>query len=222
MLVPVLPQGLCYGSKKWRWSFQWVDENHCDQLKVRISKILNCWTENCFALTQSSHFSKVSVEEKKAQKVGFFEKDRSLTWFTTTFESLVLMIPFLIMLIYSRSLFATTMFRTSIRDGMKFKIPIDDVLESLYKLRIRESAQLKTVLELYDLEIHQKISKPEYDRLETLVKRVTDQKPITKLWRQKWEDWNRSSGYVAGVNVVLKRTRRMKSMESKKTLFEKR
>ena len=37
------------------------------------------------------------------------------------------------------------------------KIPSDDVLESLCKLRIREFAQLKTVLELYDMEIHQKI-----------------------------------------------------------------
>ena len=32
------------------------------------------------------------------------------------------------------------------------KIPPDDVLESLYKMRIRESTQLKTVLELYDIE----------------------------------------------------------------------
>ena len=40
------------------------------------------------------------------------------------------------------------------------KIPSDDVLESLYNLRIRESDQLKTVLELYDMEIHQKISMP--------------------------------------------------------------
>ena len=32
------------------------------------------------------------------------------------------------------------------------KIPSDDILESLYKLRIRGSAQLKTVLELYDME----------------------------------------------------------------------
>ena len=32
----------------------------------------------------------------------------------------------------------------------------DDILEGLYKLRIRESDKLKTVLELYDLEIHQK------------------------------------------------------------------
>ena len=36
------------------------------------------------------------------------------------------------------------------------KIQSDDVLESMNKLRIRESAQLKTVLELYDMEIHQK------------------------------------------------------------------
>ena len=37
------------------------------------------------------------------------------------------------------------------------KIPSDDILEGLYKLRIRGSEKLKTVLELYDLEIHQKI-----------------------------------------------------------------
>ena len=48
------------------------------------------------------------------------------------------------------------------------KIPTDDVLESLYKLRMRESDQLKTVLELYDMEINQKIS--------TMVKRRIDQK----------------------------------------------
>ena len=36
------------------------------------------------------------------------------------------------------------------------KIPPDDILKGLYKLRIRGSEKLKTVLELYDLEIHQK------------------------------------------------------------------
>ena len=36
------------------------------------------------------------------------------------------------------------------------KIPHDDTLEGLCKLRIRESEKLKTVLELYDLETHQK------------------------------------------------------------------
>ena len=36
------------------------------------------------------------------------------------------------------------------------KIPPDDIFEGLYKLRVRESVKLKTVLELCDLEIHQK------------------------------------------------------------------
>ena len=36
------------------------------------------------------------------------------------------------------------------------QIPSDDILESFYKLRIRESEKLKTVLELYNMEIHQK------------------------------------------------------------------
>ena len=57
------------------------------------------------------------------------------------------------------------------------KIPSDSILESLYKLmRIRESAQLKTVLELYHMEIHQKISMPNYQKLKTMVKRSIDQK----------------------------------------------
>ena len=51
------------------------------------------------------------------------------------------------------------------------KIPSDDILEGLYKLRIRGSEKLKTVLELYDLEIHQKKAGPDYHRLKTMVKR---------------------------------------------------
>ena len=41
------------------------------------------------------------------------------------------------------------------RDGIlsMAEIPPGDILEGLHKLRIRESEKLKTVLELYDLEI---------------------------------------------------------------------
>ena len=56
------------------------------------------------------------------------------------------------------------------------KIPQDDILESLFKLRIRESEQLKTVLDLYTIEIHQKIPMPNYQSLKTMVKRSIDQK----------------------------------------------
>ena len=55
------------------------------------------------------------------------------------------------------------------------KIPHDDILEGLYKLRIRESEKLKTVLELYDLETHQKKLGPDYRRLKTMVKRSIEQ-----------------------------------------------
>ena len=55
------------------------------------------------------------------------------------------------------------------------KIPHDDILEGLYQLRIRESEKLKTVLELYDLEIHQKKAVPDYHRLKTMEKRSIEQ-----------------------------------------------
>ena len=45
--------------------------------------------------------------------------------------------------------------------------PHDEILEGLYTLRIRESEKLKTVLELYDLEIHQKELELDYHRLKS-------------------------------------------------------
>ena len=42
--------------------------------------------------------------------------------------------------------------------------PSDEILEGLYKLRIRESEKLKTVLELYNMDIHQKKAGPDYHR----------------------------------------------------------
>ena len=55
------------------------------------------------------------------------------------------------------------------------KIPSHDILEGLYRLRIRESEKLKTVLELYDLETHQKKLGPDYHRLKAMVKRSIEQ-----------------------------------------------
>ena len=74
----------------------------------------------------------------------------------------------------------TIIFRNPIQDGMKFyylsKIPSGDILESLCKLRIHESGQLKTEKELYDMEIHQKRSMPNYQKWKTVLQRSTDQK----------------------------------------------
>ena len=65
------------------------------------------------------------------------------------------------------------------------KIPPDYILEGLYKLRIRESQKLKTVLELYDLEIHQKKLGPDYHRLKTMVKRSIEEDIRNKNFRAR-------------------------------------
>ena len=44
------------------------------------------------------------------------------------------------------------------------KIPSDDILERLYKLRIRESEKLKTAMELYNMETHQNKLGPAYHK----------------------------------------------------------
>ena len=75
------------------------------------------------------------------------------------------MTQYWIMLIYSLFLFVMATFRNSdtrldeVLLSMT-KTPSDDILESLYKLSIPESDRLKNVLELNDMEIHQKISVP--------------------------------------------------------------
>ena len=68
------------------------------------------------------------------------------------------------------------------------KIPPDDILEGLYKIRIRESEKLKIVLELYDLEIHLKKAGPDYHRLKTMAKRSIEQDLRNRnFWDQKWK-----------------------------------
>ena len=67
------------------------------------------------------------------------------------------------------------------------KIPHDDILEGLNKLRIRESEKLKTVLELYDLETQKKLG-PDYHRLKAMVKRSIEQEIRNKNFGdQKWK-----------------------------------
>ena len=55
------------------------------------------------------------------------------------------------------------------------QFPPDDILESLYKVRLRESEKLKTVVHLYNLEIHQKRAKPHYHSLKIMVTRYIEQ-----------------------------------------------
>ena len=90
------------------------------------------------------------------------------------------------------------------------KIPSDDILESLYKLRVRESAQLKTVLEFYDMEIHEKISMPNYQKiLKTMAKRSTDQK-------LRLRNFDARHGRI---ETVVKNRKGMKALKEEKVPF---
>ena len=145
-------------------------------LDARIASSLN-------KIIQNSHFKrKVSLEEQEAQKEDQFLRGRQIAFMIYDY--------FRVTGSHDTVLDYADLFYVTLRDDnvQEFdtrwdevllsmtKIPSDDVLESLYKLRIRESDQLKTVLELYDMEIHQKISLPNYQKLKTMVERSIDHK----------------------------------------------
>ena len=75
------------------------------------------------------------------------------------------------------------------------QFPPDDILESLFKLRIRESEKLKTVLELYNLENRQKKAKPDHRRLKSngriesnmLVKNQREQRHVLEGQGDCWQ-----------------------------------
>ena len=133
-------------------------------------------------IIHNSHVKrKISLEEQKAQKQDRFLRGRQIAYLiyeqfrvTGTDDSVE----------NYTDLFAILLRNDDIQefdskwDGILLsmtKIPHDDILEGLYKLRIRESDKLKTVLELYDLETHQKKLGPDYHRLKAMVKRSFEQ-----------------------------------------------
>ena len=73
------------------------------------------------------------------------------------------------------------------------KIPPDDILEGSYNLRIRESEKLKTVLELYNIEIHQKKAGPDNHRLKTMVKRSIEQDLRNKNFEARHGNYERNA-----------------------------
>ena len=164
---------LCIGSKKCRWLIQWmifkssssvrgIQTPNFEVLDARIASALN-------RIIHNSHFKRrISLDEQKAQKQDRFLRGRQIAcliyeYFQVTgandsVENYA-------------DLFTVALRNDDIQEfdskwvGILLsmtKIPPDDILEGLYKLRMRESEKLKTVLELYDMEIHQKIIGPDY------------------------------------------------------------
>ena len=156
-------------------SIRGISMPNFDVLDARIASALN-------KIIQNSQFKrKVSLEEQKAQKEDRFLRGRQIAYLiyeqfrvTGTNDSVE----------NYTDLFTIALRNDDIQefdskwDGILLsmtKIPHVDILEGLYKLRIRESEKLRTVLELYDLETHQKKLGPDYHRLKTMVKRSIEQ-----------------------------------------------
>ena len=123
---------------------------------------------------------RVSLEEQKAQKEDRFLRGRQIAYLIYEYIRVTgPMIPSKNLPTYLLLLFEMMMFRNSIRNMTKFYYQWrkSHLMTSWKdcKLRIRESEKLKTVLEMYDLEIHQKKAGPDYHRLKTMVKRSIEQ-----------------------------------------------
>ena len=114
-------------------------------------------------IIHNSHFKRrVSLEEQEAQKEDRFLRGRQVTYLICEYFRITGANDS----VENYADFFTIGLRNddiqefdSKWDGILLsmtKIPPDDILEGLYKLRIRESEKLKTVLELYDLETHHK------------------------------------------------------------------
>ena len=119
-------------------------------LDARIASALN-------RIIQNSHFKRrISLEEQKAQKEDRVLRGRQIAYLiheyfrvTGANDSVE----------NYADLFTVVLRNDEIQefdskwDGILFsttKIPPDDILEGLYKVRIRESEKLKTLLELYE------------------------------------------------------------------------
>ena len=122
-------------------------------LDARIASALN-------RIIHNSHFKRrISLEEKKAQKQDRFLSGRQIAHLIYEY--------FRVTGSHDSVENYTDLFTIGHRnDGIQefnskwdeillsmTKIPPDEILEGLYKLRIRESDKLKTVLELYNMEI---------------------------------------------------------------------
>ena len=101
------------------------------------------------------------------------------------------------------------------------KIPSDDILEGLYKLRIRESEKLKTVLELFDLEIHQKKIGPDYHRLKTMVKRSFEQDLRNRYFGARNGNYERNAVVKNSGDKTAwtKNSRRLLAMGNQRAVF---
>ena len=145
------------------WFF-WRVEILAINLWKLFSELRNAGREDCFCSEQDHPefpIQNVSLDEQRAQKEDRFLRGRQIAF--KIYDNFRVTGAHDTVLDYA-DVFSATLrndnvqeFDTRWDEVLLFmsKIPSDVILESLYKVRIREPVQLNTVLELYDVEIHQ-------------------------------------------------------------------
>ena len=152
-------------------SIRGISMPNLEVFDARIAPALN-------KIIHNSHFKRrISLEEQKAQKQDRFLRGRQIAYLiyeyfrvTGANDSVENYADLFTFVLRSDDIQEFDSKWDEILLSMT-KIPSDDILEGLYKLRIRESEKLKTVLELYNMEIHQKQAGPDYHRLSSMVKK---------------------------------------------------
>ena len=175
VFVHTLLRKLCCGSKKWRWLNQWMYLKSSRSIRGTHGldfELLDARTASALNnIIQNTRFKKkVSLEEMKAHKEDRFLRGRQIACLIHEY-----LIAFLIYEYFRvtgandsvenhADLFTIVLRNDDFQefDSKWYEIPLsmtqipsDDILEILYKSRIRESDKLRTVLELYIVEIHQ-------------------------------------------------------------------
>ena len=209
VLVHNFLRKVCCGSKKWRWLIQWMISNLRVLSEELLVQTLSCSTREALnKIIQNTRFKKkVSLEEMKAHKEDRFVRGRRIagkcyeyfrdTGANDSVENYA-------------DLFTIGHRNDDIQEfDSKWdeillsmtQIPSDDILESLYKLRKRVSEKLKTVLELYNMEVNKKKAGPDYHRLKTMVRRSIEQ-------HLRMKNFEARNGNYATSAVVTQRERR--------------
>ena len=167
----------------------------CRILKHLMRGLLQPWTRSSIIPKR-----KISLEEQKAQKEDRFLRGRQIAYLiyeqfrvTGTDDSVENYTDLFTIVLRNDDIQEFDSKWDGILSTMT-KIPHDDILEGLYKLRIRESDKLKTVLELYDLETHQKKLGPDYHRLKAMMMRSIEQ----EIRNKKWTLWEERRGQESG------------------------
>ena len=174
-----------YRSKRWRWSIQWRNWSQRDQLRARISRISKLWTRR-LRLSWIRSFKTPRQEEGQSRGKESPERGPVSTRKTDHLHDLRLLSCYWCSW-YGSWLRWFVLHHSSKwqRSGIRYKMGREFIINDKDSIGwySGKSDQLKTILELYGMEIHQKAG-PDYHRSKTMVKKhVNWLKPIErKVW----------------------------------------